>query len=167
MNEHTPVTRELVVGIDGSSAALGALREGLRLAKALGCKVRVISAWNWPVGQGFVPGPPINWNPEVDSVQILADALTKVEVPEGVEVTTQSVYGDAADILIEASRHAEMVITGSTGAGMARALFLGSVSTRVAQRAASPVLVWRPMASPLEMMTPEGAEAAAEMTLSS
>ncbi|GAA4184384.1 universal stress protein [Gryllotalpicola kribbensis] len=163
MNEHTPVNRELVVGIDGSAAALGALREGLRLAQALGCTVRVISAWSWPVGQGFVPGPPINWNPEADSLEILSDALAKVEVPKGVEVVTQSVYGDAADILIEASRHAEMVVTGSTGAGMARALFLGSVSTRVAQRAACPVLVWRPMASPLERVTPD--EAGAELML--
>ncbi|GAA4159383.1 universal stress protein [Gryllotalpicola daejeonensis] len=167
MNEHTTVNRELVVGIDGSAAAIGALREGLRLAQALGCKVRVITAWNWPVGQGFVPGPPINWNPEADSLEILATALSKVEIPEGVEVVTQSVYGDAADILIEASRHAEMVVTGSTGAGMARALFLGSVSTRVAQRAACPVLVWRPMASPLEMVTPAETAAEAEMTLSS
>ena len=160
MNEHTPVNNELVVGIDGSSAALGALREGLRLAQALGCKVRVICAWSWPVGQGFVPGPPINWNPEEDSYEILATALSKVEVPEGVEVVTQSVYGDAADILIEASRHARMVITGSTGAGMARALFLGSVSTRVAQRAASPVLVWRPMPIDVAMEAPAAEELA-------
>jgi nucleotide-binding universal stress UspA family protein len=144
MNEHTPVNPELVVGIDGSTEALGALREALRLAQALGCRVRVICAWSWPVGQGFVPGPPINWNPEHDAIESINTAMSLVEVPEGVEVITEVAYGDAADILIEASRRARMLVTGSTGAGMARALFLGSVSTRVAQRAACPVLVWRP-----------------------
>jgi len=144
MNEHTTVKPELVVGIDGSTEALGALREGLRLAKALGYRVRVICAWSWPVGQGFVPGPPIQWNPESDAIESIKSAMSLVAVPEGVEVITEIAYGDAADILIEASRRAELLVTGSTGAGMARALFLGSVSTRVAQRAACPVLVWRP-----------------------
>ncbi|AYG02740.1 universal stress protein [Gryllotalpicola protaetiae] len=146
MNEYSAVNPEIVVGIDGSPEALGALREALRLADALDGKVRVICAWAWPVGQGFVAGPPINWNPESDALEILATSLRKVEVPAGVEVTTEAVYGDAAEILIEASQRAYMVLTGSTGAGMARALFLGSVSTRVAQRAACPVLVWRPSA---------------------
>jgi hypothetical protein len=43
-----------------------------------------------------------------------------------------------------------MIVTGSTGAGMARALFLGSVSTKVAQRAHCPVLVWRPLTGMVE-----------------
>lgn len=159
MNEHTTTKRELVVGIDGSSEALGALREGLRLADALGCRVRVICAWSWPVGQGFVPGPPVHWDPAHDADEILADAMAGVEVPAGVEVITESAYGDAADLLIEASAGAEMVLTGSTGAGMARALLLGSVSTRVAQRAACPVLVWRPSAAGTAR------EAAAELAL--
>lgn len=145
MNEHTTVAPEIVVGIDGSSEALGALREALHLAPALGCRVRVICAWAWPVGQGFVPGPPVQWNPETDAIEIVAAAMASVEVPEGAEVTTEIVYGDAAETLIDASRRARMLVTGSTGAGMARALFLGSVSTRVAQRAACPVLVYRPV----------------------
>lgn len=145
MNEPTTVNRELVVGIDGSAAALGALREGLRLASALDYSVRVICAWNWPAGQGFMPGPPITWNPADDAMEILATALSKVEIPEGIELVTEIKQGDAADILIEASESARMLVTGSTGAGMARALFLGSVSTKCAQRAACPVLVCRPM----------------------
>jgi nucleotide-binding universal stress UspA family protein len=144
MNENITARRELVVGIDGSPESLGALREGIRLAQALACRVRVICAWSWPVGQGFVPGPPIQWNPETDAIGILATAMSRIEVPAGVEVITEVAYGDPAETLIAASRSAELVLTGSTGAGMARALFLGSVSTRVAQRAACPVLVWRP-----------------------
>ena len=163
MNEYSTATPEIVVGIDGSPEALGALREALRLAQALDCKVRVISAWAWPVGQGFVPGPPINWNPESDSLEILATTMRKVEVPDGVEVITESVYGDAAEILIKASQRAYLVLTGSTGAGMARALLLGSVSTRVAQRAACPVLVWRPSAIGLAADSAVRAELALSM----
>jgi len=162
MNEHTTVAPEIVVGIDGSTEALGAFREALRLAQALGCRVRVICAWSWPVGQGFVPGPPVQWNPEADAIEIVSAAMALVEVPEGVEVTTEVVYGDAAEILIEASKRARMLVTGSTGAGMARALFLGSVSTRVAQRAACPVLVYRPI--PLDVVGEAAGREAAVVT---
>jgi len=145
MNEHTMTTPELIVGVDGSSESIGALREGLELAKAMGYRVRAICAWTWPIGQGTVMTPAIFWNPEDDAHEILAGALAKVTVPEGVEVVAEVMHGDPADALIAASADARMLVTGSTGAGMARALLLGSVSTKCAQRAACPVLVYRPM----------------------
>lgn len=141
----TTTTPELLVGIDGSRESLGALREGLRLAAALGYRVRVICAWSWPVGQGMGMTPPVFWDPQSDAREILAAALASVEIPEGLEVVAQAVHGDAADVLVAASAGARMLVTGSTGAGMARALLLGSVSTKCAQRAMCPVLVYRPM----------------------
>ena len=141
----TTMTPELIVGIDGSRESLGALREGMRLADALGYRVRVIAAWSWPVGQGMGMTPPVFWDPESDAREILTAALASVKIPEGLVVTAEAVHGDAADVLIAASASARMLVTGSTGAGMARALLLGSVSTKCAQRAACPVLVYRPM----------------------
>lgn len=159
-SETTTMTPELVVGIDGSHASLGALREGIRLADSLGYRVRVITAWNWPVAQGMGMTPPIVWDPESDAREILTSALASVTIPAGLAVTAEAVRGDAADALIAASANARMLVTGSTGAGMARALLLGSVSTRCAQRAACPVLVYRPAPGEPEA---EGAKAADEL----
>jgi nucleotide-binding universal stress UspA family protein len=145
MTETTTMTPELIIGIDGSKESLGALREGLTLAAAMGYRARVICAWNWPMGQGMAMTPPIYWDPEGDAREILTTALAAVDIPEGLAVSAETAHGDAADVLIAASAHARMLVTGSTGAGMARALLLGSVSTKCAQRAACPVLVYRPM----------------------
>lgn len=160
MNESTTLKPQLVVGIDGSAEARGALDEGLRLAAALGYHVRVICAWTWPAGAGFTPAP-MNWDPEADAKEIVANTMASLEIPEGVTVEAHALRGDAAELLIEASATARMLVTGSTGAGMARALFLGSVSTRVAQRAHCPVLVWRPLPQAAPQPSPAGDSAAA------
>ncbi|MCL2515100.1 MAG: universal stress protein [Microbacteriaceae bacterium] len=144
MTENTTTKPQLVVGIDGSHEARGALDEGLRIAGALGYDVRIICAWAWPASAGIITAAPLTWDPSEDAKAIMANTMSAIEIPAGVGVIADVIQGDAADLLIDASREAKMVITGSTGAGMARALFLGSVSTRVAQRAHCPVLVWRP-----------------------
>lgn len=144
MTENTTMKSTIVVGIDGSAVARGALTEALRVARELGCDLRIICAWQWPAGAAMISAAPLTWNPHDDAEAIMADTMTALEVPDGVAVTAEVLHGDAAELLITASRDARMVVTGSTGAGMARALFLGSVSTRVAQRAHCPVLVWRP-----------------------
>jgi nucleotide-binding universal stress UspA family protein len=150
MTENVTMKPQLVVGIDGSREARGALDEGLKLAGALGYDVRVICAWHWPTSAGIITAAPLSWDPSEDAHAIVENTMKTIEIPAGVEVFPEVLNGDAADLLIEASRGAKMIVTGSTGAGMARALFLGSVSTKVAQRAHCPVLVWRPLTGMVE-----------------
>jgi nucleotide-binding universal stress UspA family protein len=76
------------------------------------------------------------------------------ELAEGVEAQAEVVEDDPADALIAAARRLELLVMGSRGGGWARAVMLGSVSRKVAEGAACPVLI-----------LPRAAQAAAEARL--
>jgi nucleotide-binding universal stress UspA family protein len=59
------------------------------------------------------------------------------------QVTVKVVTGDPAEELIKASQGADMVVVGSRGSGGFVSLLMGSVSSKVAHHAASPVVVIR------------------------
>jgi nucleotide-binding universal stress UspA family protein len=57
------------------------------------------------------------------------------------EITVNVVTGDVAEELIKASRDADMLVVGSRGSGGFAKLLMGSVSSKVAQHAAGPVVI--------------------------
>jgi nucleotide-binding universal stress UspA family protein len=63
------------------------------------------------------------------------------ELAEGVEVEIDVLVNDPADGLVAASEGVDMLVMGSRGLGPKRAVLLGSVSRKVVDRAACPVLV--------------------------
>jgi nucleotide-binding universal stress UspA family protein len=112
------VPRTLTVGIDGSDCSLEALAVGRALGERLGARVRLLAATG---------GKRI----DADELGRLGD----VELDERRPV----------DALVAASERSDLVVVGCRGLhGLAS---LGSVSERVAHRAASPVLVVRGGAS--------------------
>jgi nucleotide-binding universal stress UspA family protein len=60
-----------------------------------------------------------------------------------VEFLPMAVEGRAADVLVEASRGADLLAVGSRGHGEVAGLLVGSVSEHCATHAHSPVLVVR------------------------
>lgn len=61
----------------------------------------------------------------------------------GIEVETQVQRGRPADVLVDLSSQASVVVTGSRGSGGFTGLLLGSVSRSVIRRSACPVIVVR------------------------
>ena len=59
----------------------------------------------------------------------------------GLEVETQLVDGSPVDILVEASRHVELVVVGTRGRGGFAGMLLGSTSDGVLHHAKGPVMV--------------------------
>jgi nucleotide-binding universal stress UspA family protein len=57
------------------------------------------------------------------------------------EITVNVATGDVAEELIKASRDADMLVVGSRGSGGFAKLLMGSVSSKVAQHAAGPVVI--------------------------
>jgi nucleotide-binding universal stress UspA family protein len=79
---------------------------------------------------------------------ITSEAITPwTEKFPDVDVRTQVMQGRPADVLVDASESAKLVVVGSRGRGGFRGLHLGSVSRSVLHRAHCPVAVIRPFAA--------------------
>ncbi|WP_394769659.1 universal stress protein [Lacisediminihabitans sp.] len=130
----------IVVGVDGSDSSIDALRRGARMAEALGVRLEGITVWQYPLEfGGYVTS---EWSPESDARSVLDEAAQEVfqgTPPDWfVPVVCE---GSTAQVLIDASKGAEMLIVGSRGHGGFVGLLLGSVSSRCAEYSHCPVLV--------------------------
>ena len=130
-----------VVGVDGSEASVEALRQAQRLAVPLGAKVLATAYCDDPqVYAGYVAMGIDRFEERVE--MILNEALEKAFGPATPpNVIPRVVRGHPRDALIDASRHADMVIVGRRGHGGFGGLLLGSVSSACVAHAHCPVLV--------------------------
>jgi nucleotide-binding universal stress UspA family protein len=139
-------TSRIVVGVDGSEASKNALRWAQFIASASNSSIEVIAAWQpyssygW-MGMGFSTMP-TDWNPAEDEAKSLSSTIDDVfgdQRPAGLKLTV--LEGHAAQLLLDASEGARMLVVGSRGHGGFAGLLLGSVSAAVAEHATCPVLV--------------------------
>ncbi len=141
--ETEPKSR-IVVGVDGSSSSIAALRWAADQAKSTGSSVDVIMTWEWPTGLGWPPFLPAEYNPETNAQHVLDEAVERVrEAHENVEIRCSVSEGHPAPALIEASRGAALLVVGSRGHGEFVGMLLGSVSEHCVTHAHCPVLVLR------------------------
>jgi nucleotide-binding universal stress UspA family protein len=75
-------------------------------------------------------------------VQPVADSHRSVTLENRI------VEGHPAEALVEASRHADLLVVGSRGHGAFSGMLLGSVSQHCATHAASPVVIYRDRPDP-------------------
>lgn len=132
---------QIVVGVDGSGPSKSALRWAARIAQATGATIQAITAWEYPTGLGWGM-PPEGWQPEADMRAMLEDTLVEVfgsQRPPGLEAMVE--YGPPRVVLLEAAKHAGMLVVGSRGHGGFAGLLLGSVSAACAEHAQRAVLV--------------------------
>lgn len=136
----TSSQRVIVVGVDGSQSSVAALQLAASLVPLAGNAIDAVTAWQYPLVFGLYT--PMDWNYEELAGQALDQALLDA-FPEGCPCTIERrlLNGSPAQILIEESRDASMVVVGSRGHGGFSGLLLGSVSSTVAERAQCPVLV--------------------------
>jgi nucleotide-binding universal stress UspA family protein len=137
----------IVVGTDGSESAQLAVKEAVRLAKALDAEVHVVSAYEPLRGahiEGAARGAAAVWQPLPDSQVegILSQTAAAVKV-QGLSVTTHAVERDPADALIAVAEKvgASIIVVGSKGMHGARRLALGNVPNQVSHRARCHVLI--------------------------
>ncbi|MHB8394905.1 MAG: universal stress protein [Candidatus Dormibacteria bacterium] len=138
----------IVVGVDGSAGGRRALEWALQEAKLRGLGVRAIGIAQIHLVALSVPGYPYAderyINDLVDSVKkMVADQVQAANQEHSVEVTVEAVMGAPADVLLEASKGAEMLVVGSRGHGGFTGLLLGSVSHQCVSHAWGPVAVIR------------------------
>lgn len=130
----------ILVGVDGSASSINALRHAARIATAFEAPLEAVTTWTASpvVGALAIEG----WSPESDAQAILeasVEAAFQGETPAGLR--TSVLTGPTARTLIDASRHAQMLVLGSRGHGGFVGLLLGSVSAACAEYARCPVLI--------------------------
>jgi nucleotide-binding universal stress UspA family protein len=140
----------IVVGLDGSAASHAALAWALAEARLRASSLRAVHAWMLPaVGTGEAPWaliPPGSYmDVSADEIEKAAgEALEReIETASGSDVTIERFIreGPAGDVIVDASRDAELVVVGTRGRGAVAALVLGSTSHHVIQHAHAPVVV--------------------------
>ncbi|MDP9331644.1 MAG: universal stress protein [Actinomycetota bacterium] len=140
----------MVVGVDGSETARKAVRWAAREAKLSGMKLELVSAWEIPIysyayGYGFAA---ISDEMLKSLAQLAEDKLAaamreaRAEARD-VEMETIAAEGQAAKVLLETAKGADLLVVGSRGLGGFRELLLGSVSQQCAQHATCPVVIVR------------------------
>jgi nucleotide-binding universal stress UspA family protein len=136
-----------VVGVDGSDTSVAALRWACGEASLTGARIEVLIAWQWPFGFGAAVPIVSGYDPAGDA-RMLLEAIASGMADEfpSVEIAVRAVEGHPGEVLVEASRHADLLVVGCRGHGEITGMLLGSVSQHCAAHAASPVLIFRPAA---------------------
>jgi nucleotide-binding universal stress UspA family protein len=138
----------IVVGVDGSKCSHSALRFALNEAHIRQAKLRIVVVWHVPLaayGAGWAPPPPhLAEDSKTAAKEVLEDALRTVKEDAGsIEIESIVREGQPANVLVEESAEAEMLVVGSRGRGGFRELMLGSVSQQCAHHARCPVTIVR------------------------
>ena len=141
----------IVVGTDGSDTASNAVRQAVELAKAMGAKLYVVSA--------FVPAEPMQERVEAAEIpadvqhatgprqgvhQVLDAAAGEAE-KAGVEAEARPREGDPADALLDVAEEvgADLIVVGNKGMTGAKRFLLGSVPNKVSHHAPCGVYIVR------------------------
>jgi nucleotide-binding universal stress UspA family protein len=140
----------IVVGLDGSELAEGALRSGAELAKALGIPLHLVrvadlATVHWGATEASDSYAALSQ--EMEREQSAAASYLEVMAAPlrdgGLDVTTEVRSGTAARELLKLSTPNDLIVVASHGRHGLERLLLGSVAEEVARKAAGPVLITR------------------------
>jgi nucleotide-binding universal stress UspA family protein len=143
--------KSIVVGTDGSETATKAVRQAVELAKSIGARVQLVSAYEPVPAQRLseerreAPDD-VQWaiSPREDVDARLEDAAA-IAREHAVDVEVYSRQGDPADAILDVAeeQQADLIIVGNKGMTGARRFLLGSVPNKISHHAPCSVLIIR------------------------
>lgn len=137
--------RRIVVGVDGSVSAKGALKRAIEEAALWDAELTAISGIPIGTGTGL-----LGWLPtSVDSETLLADCKAGLDVTvdralggrDDVTVRRHALDGTGAALLAEFSTAVDLVVVGTRGRGGFAGMLMGSTSQALLHHSACPVMV--------------------------
>jgi nucleotide-binding universal stress UspA family protein len=137
--------RNILVAVDGSETAAGALVYATELAQAGPARMTIIASVpdlsTWVLGAPGVDIVALADQAEGQYRSMVEAAAAKL--PEALSVQTVVTHGPAAESVLKQADEGghDLIVMGSRGRGEVRSLLLGSVSHRVLQSSRVPVLV--------------------------
>lgn len=137
----------IVVGVDGSPISKIALGWAINQARLTGATVDAVIAWQYPEAMtGNAWAAMLVEEPGFDVLaeKELTEAISEVAGADpGVTINPVVVKGWPADVLLNASEGADLLVVGSRGRGGFASAMLGSVSQNCAHHATCPLLIIR------------------------
>lgn len=132
----------MVVGVDGSEAAINAVKWAIDEAVARGAPLRIVHVL--PVEKDSA-APADAFKVEVQYAESALRAATAavMATEKTVKIETDILWGPIDGALVDESRSAAMVCVGSVGIGSVAREFLGSTAASLAERAHCPVAIIR------------------------
>jgi nucleotide-binding universal stress UspA family protein len=145
------VFSSIVVGTDGSDTATQAVRQAVDLARSVGARLELVSAYE-PVPQQRLAEErrdapeDLQWaiGPRED-VDAKLEAAAAIAREAGVQAELRPRQGDPADAILDvAEEHdADLIVVGNKGMTGAKRFLLGSVPNKVSHHAPCSVLIIR------------------------
>jgi nucleotide-binding universal stress UspA family protein len=131
--------KPIIVGIDGSRAAIAAALWGVDEALSRGVPLRLISVMK------LQHSSPDDYTRDLTHAEkSLREAQSAIEASgKPVTIETDIVRGPAGPLMVEASSDAHMICVGSVGIGRYARSILGSTATELGEKAHCPVAVVR------------------------
>jgi nucleotide-binding universal stress UspA family protein len=143
--------KSIVVGTDGSDTAAQAVRQAVDLARAVGAKIELVSAYEPVPAQRLAQErrqapEDLQWaiNPRED-VDATLEAAAAVASEAGVTAEIYARQGDPADAILDVAeeQEADLIVVGNKGMTGAKRFLLGSVPNKVSHHAPCSVLIIR------------------------
>ncbi len=143
--------KSIVVGTDGSDTAGQAVRQAVDLARAVGAKIELVSAYEPVPAQRLreerrdTPED-LQWaiSPRED-VDATLEAAAGIVRDAGLDVDVYPRQGDPADAILDVAeeREADLIVVGNKGMTGAKRFLLGSVPNKISHHAPCSVLIIR------------------------
>lgn len=142
----------IVAGTDGSETARTAVHYAIDLARELGARLQIVSAYEPVAAQRArsetvdVPED-VQWmlNPHDDVMEMLEQARQEAVAAGLEQVETFARQGDAADAILDVAeeQRSDLIVVGNRGMTGAKRFLLGSVPNKVSHHAPCSVLIVR------------------------
>jgi nucleotide-binding universal stress UspA family protein len=140
----------IVVGVDGSDRSRHALEwaigeAALRNASLEVIAVRQVAVDNWGLNPLHMPTDEKEREQVRAAAQQMVDkTAAQVGYKRPPSVHVRAITGIPAEVLLDVSRDADLLVLGSRGAGSFRRMLLGSVTSHIVHHAVCPVTVIPP-----------------------
>jgi len=142
----------ILVGTDGSDTATTAVRYAIDLARELGARLLIVSAYE-PVSANRLRSErletpeDLQWTvgPREDVLAMLDEAEQDARGASVADVETFARQGDAADAILDVAeeQRADLIVVGNRGMTGASRFLLGSVPNKISHHAPCSVLIVR------------------------
>jgi nucleotide-binding universal stress UspA family protein len=146
------VIETVLVGTDGSDTAAAAVARAIEVARGLGARLQIVSAYE-PVPEGRLryeapPAPSdLAWTVNLrDDVLALLESVDRDARAAGIEqVETFARVGDGADAILDVAeeQRCDLIVVGNKGMTGATRFLLGSVPNKVSHHAPCSVMIVR------------------------